>query len=100
MPSLKLVQAPVFHGYSFSVWLEFEKNPGPKALGEALACARIEVRDDDVEPPTNAGAAGQSEITVGMIAVDRNQPRACWLWAVADNLRLTAECAVEVANTL
>ena len=25
MPSLRLIQAPVFHGYSFSAWVEFEK---------------------------------------------------------------------------
>ena len=28
MPSLRLIQAPVFHGYTFSAWVEFEENPG------------------------------------------------------------------------
>ena len=32
MPSLRLIQAPVFHGHSFSVWVEFEENPGAVAL--------------------------------------------------------------------
>src|SRR5437868_10200336 len=36
MPSLRLIQAPVFHGYSMSVWTEFEENPGPNAIVEAL----------------------------------------------------------------
>ena len=27
MPSLRVIQAPVFHGHSFSVWVEFENNP-------------------------------------------------------------------------
>jgi len=28
MPSLRLIQAPVFHGYSISAWVEFGENPG------------------------------------------------------------------------
>ncbi len=50
------------------------------------------------EPPSNVGVAGQGGISVGAIAVDRNQPRACWFWLVADNLRLAAENAVAVAQ--
>lgn len=100
MPSLRLIQAPVFHGYSFSVWVEFEDNPGPQRLAEALASPHIEVRQRDQEPPSNVGATGQNGITVGAIATDRNDPRATWFWIVADNLRLAAENAVEVAREI
>lgn len=100
MPSLRLVQAPVFHGYSFSVWVEFEENPGAVALSESLASAQIEVRGIKDEAPTNVGVAGQRGLVAGMIAVDRNHPRACWFWLVADNLRLAAENAVSVAKQL
>jgi aspartate-semialdehyde dehydrogenase len=96
MPSLRLVQAPVFHGHSFSVWVEFEENPGVAALSSALSSAGLDVRPD--EPPTNVGTAGQSGVSIGGIAVDPNQARACWLWMVADNLRLTAENALAVAK--
>jgi len=100
MPSLRVVHAPVFHGYSFSVWVEFENRPAAAALGGALAAARIEVRGDEEEPPSNVGAAGQSGITVGGIAPDPNDPRACWFWIVADNLRIATENAVEVAREI
>jgi aspartate-semialdehyde dehydrogenase len=96
MPSLRLIQGPVFHGHSFSLWIEFEENAGVKALASSLAGAGIDVRGD--EPPSNAGIAGQSGLSVGAIAVDRNHPRACWMWMVADNLRLAAENAVAVAK--
>lgn len=96
MPSLRLVQAPVFHGYSASVWVEFETNPTAEELRMALACAQIEVRGPDEEPPDNAGAAGQSGLTVGDIRQDRNQPRAFWFWLVSDNIRTQAETAVAV----
>lgn len=98
MPSFRVVQAPVFHGYSFSVWVEFEDRPSDHVLAAALSDTHIEVRGKEEEPPSNVGAAGQSGITVGGIGPDRNDPRACWFWIVADNLRLTAENAVEVAR--
>lgn len=99
MPSIRLVQAPVFHGYSFSLWVEFEKNPDASAMEKALAAAdHIELRSNEHDAPTNAGVAGQSGVTVGAITVDRNDPRARWFWLVADNLRIAADNAVEVAR--
>jgi aspartate-semialdehyde dehydrogenase len=98
MPSLRLVQAPVFHGYSFSAWVEFDGNPGVEALETGLVTGSIEVRGSEFEPPTNVGHAGQSGIAVGAIALDRNNPQACWFWLVADNLRLAAENAVALAR--
>jgi aspartate-semialdehyde dehydrogenase len=96
MPSVRLVQAPVFHGHSFSLWVEFAENPGVAALAEALQEAGIDVRPD--EPPSNANVAGQSGLSAGAISIDSNQPRAAWIWAVADNFRLAAENAVAVAQ--
>ncbi len=98
MPSLRVIQAPVFHGHSFSLWVEFAENPGVAALADALRDAGIDVRPD--EPPSNANVAGQSGLSVGAIAIDSNQPRAAWMWAVADNFRLTAENAVAVAQEI
>ena len=98
MPSLRLSHAPVFHGYTMSLWVEFETRPAREEIASGLATANIEVRSGSEEPPSNVGAAGQSGITVGAIAPDRNDPRACWFWVVADNLRIAAENAVEVAH--
>lgn len=39
MPSLRLIQAPVFHGHSFSVWVAFDEDPGTETLERELACA-------------------------------------------------------------
>jgi aspartate-semialdehyde dehydrogenase len=98
MPSLRLIQAPVFHGYSISAWVEFEESPGMDAIFQALASANIDVRTRDHEPPTNVGVAGQGGITVGSITQDRNQPRAWWFWVVADNLQIAAENTWEVVR--
>ncbi len=98
MPSVRLIQAPVFHGYSMSVWCEFEENPEREALVQALTSEKIDLRAGEEEPPTNVGVAGQSGITAGAMAADRNDPRAHWFWVVADNLRVSAENALEVAR--
>ena len=100
MPSLRLIQAPVFHGYSFSAWVEFVDAPDMEALESSLSIPAIEVRGGDFEPPTNVGQAGQGGIAVGAITPDRNHPEAAWLWFVADNVRLAAENAVAVAREL
>jgi aspartate-semialdehyde dehydrogenase len=96
MPSLRLIHAPVLHGHSFSLWVEFDQPPGVETISAALEQGGIDVRPDD--PPTNAGIAGQSGLSAGAIAVDDNNARACWFWIVADNLRLAAENAVAVAR--
>ncbi len=97
MPSLRLVQSPVFHGYSASVWVSFEEAPSAQEIEETLSEAGIDVRGAGLEPPNNAGIAGQSGISVGAIAADRNNSSAVWMWLVADNLRLTAENAARLA---
>jgi aspartate-semialdehyde dehydrogenase len=98
MPSLRVIQAPVFHGHSFSVWAEFETNPDVAAISRELSKQGVDVRPDD--PPTNAGVAGHSGISVGAIAADPNNSRACWFWLVADNLRLAAENSIAVAREI
>lgn len=96
MPSIRVIQAPVFHGHSISLWVEFEEAVAPGRLADILTAAGVDVRPD--EPPSNANIAGQSGLSVGAIEVDRNNPRAVWIWAVADNLKLAAENAVTVAK--
>ena len=98
MPSLRLSHAPVFHGYSMSVWVQFEVNPGPRELAGALACAQIDVRAEGQEAPSNVGVAGQSGFTVGTIESDRNDSKSAWFWIAADNLRVVAEDAAQVAR--
>ncbi|HXG33843.1 MAG TPA: Asd/ArgC dimerization domain-containing protein [Bryobacteraceae bacterium] len=100
VPSLRVVQAPVFHGYTISAWVELDRRPDPDEIARQLASDVVDVRHGDLEPPTNVGVAGQSGIAVGAIAADRNHPRACWLWAAADNLRLLADNALSVAAAL
>jgi aspartate-semialdehyde dehydrogenase len=100
MPSVRLLQAPVFHGYSISFWVEFEAPVDAATVAEALASAQIEIRTADQEPPTNVGAVGQSGLIAGDIRIDENNPRAVWIWAVADNLRLIADGVADLLSEI
>lgn len=100
MPSLRVIQAPVFHGYSFSAWVEFDSPPELSSILDSLQTEGIDVLGDDMDPPSNVGQAGQGGISIGAISPDRNDALSCWFWFVADNLRLQAENAVAVALEL
>ena len=96
MPSIRLVQAPVFHGYGISFWVEFQNNVSATEVAQALASAQIEVRGEGDETPHNAGVASQSGLIAGDIRHDPNNSKAIWIWLVGDNLRLTADAATEI----
>jgi aspartate-semialdehyde dehydrogenase len=98
MPSLRLIQAPVFNGYSVSLWVEFERPPETGFLEAAFQAAGIDVRGSGTEGPTVVGSAGEPGI-IAEILPDRNCRTAVWVWAVADNIRLSAEAAVTVARS-
>ena len=98
MPSLRLIQSPVFHGYSFSLWLEFEEAPPVDEIEEALGGDLIEVRTCDLEAPNNVSIVGQGGVSVGAIAPDRNNGNAIWMWMAADNFRLAAESAAMIVR--
>jgi aspartate-semialdehyde dehydrogenase len=100
VPSVRLIQAPIFHAYSISFWIEFAADFAIGELGHALASAQIEVRESTQEPPNGIGAAGQSGLIAGDIRLDRNNPRAAWLWVVCDNLRMTADNAVTLLRSI
>jgi aspartate-semialdehyde dehydrogenase len=100
MPSLRLIQAPVFHGYSISAWVEFAREVNATELGEALASTQIEVRGAEEEAPHGVGATSQSGLIAGDIRVDRNDARAAWFWVVGDNLRLTADGVADILGEI
>ncbi len=99
-PSLRLIQAPVFHGHSISVWAEFDAPADPEKLAGALSGGRIDVRGAGDEAGTNVSVAGQEGMIVSRIEADPTEPKAAWFWIVADNHRVSAENAVLLAQLL
>lgn len=97
VPSLRVLHAPVFHGYGASVWIEFEERPAVAFLEKELEAAGVDVRRTGMEPASNSGVAGQGGITVSDLAEGPRHGSGLWLWMMLDNLRTTAETAVLIA---
>jgi aspartate-semialdehyde dehydrogenase len=98
-PALQVLQAPVFHGHAFSIYLETEQPVAVADLSQALSGEHVVVSGSPEDTPTNVSAAGQEDILVSVTA-DANQKNGVWLWVTTDNLRLAALAAVECAETM
>ena len=99
VPALMLVQAPVFHAHTFSIYIELEKNTSLGDFAQAIAGEHVEIARSPDEMPSNVNVAGKDEILVA-IRRDTSHENGFWLWAAVDNLRLTAITAVECATAL
>jgi aspartate-semialdehyde dehydrogenase len=94
-----LVQAPVFHAHTFSIYIELEKNVSLGDFTQALAGEHVEIARSAEDAPSNVNVAGKDEILVA-VRRDGTNPNGFWLWAAVDNLRLAAITAVECAMAL
>ncbi|PYX42337.1 MAG: segregation protein B [Acidobacteria bacterium] len=98
-PAIQLIQAPIFHGHAFSIYMEMEEPIAVGDLGQALAGEHVTVTRQAEDSPSNVNAAGQGDILLSLTR-DENNPTGMWLWAAADNLRIAAVSAVECAETM
>lgn len=98
-PSIMLVQAPIFHGHAFSIYIEFEKLTSVEALTAALSGDHIDLSRGGEESPSNVNAAGQEQIQV-VVHGDTEHDRGLWIWAASDNLRIAALTAAECAESM
>jgi aspartate-semialdehyde dehydrogenase len=97
--SLLLLQAPVFHGYALAVFVEMDRPVDMQTLSRALAGDHITIPGPEDDPPSNVSSAGQGDIQLSL-KLDPAQPNGVWLWAAADNLRISALAAVECAESM
>jgi aspartate-semialdehyde dehydrogenase len=98
LPALTLIQAPVFHSHSFSIFVETDQKIPPAEVESLLDSKTLTVTRSADEPPSPAEAAGMDTIQIGGIKQDFLNPNGLWFWAVSDNLRLAAINAVAAAE--
>lgn len=97
--SLTLLQAPIFHGHALSVFVEMDDAMDVAAMSLALAGDHVSIPPAEDESPSNVSSAGQADIQL-LLKTDPVQPNSIWLWAAADNLRISALTAVECAESM
>jgi aspartate-semialdehyde dehydrogenase len=98
-PSLLVLQAPIFHGHALAIFLEMESSVDLQALSQALTGDHVAIPRPEEDPPSNVSSAGQADIQLSL-KMDAAQPNGVWLWAAADNLRISALTAVECAESM
>ena len=59
-----LLQAPIFHGHAFSLYIELENPAQIEELVAAISGDHVDVLQGGEESPSNVNAAGQEQIQV------------------------------------
>ena len=95
MPSLRVIQAPVMHGYSFSLWVQLGSREG---AAKTLKKGGFDVWPD--EAPHVVGVSSQSGMSVGGLQEDRNGHGGLWIWAVADQFQVTASQCISLLGAV
>lgn len=102
--AMQTINAPVFHGHSFSIFVELERPVDLAAIEEALSGEHVDLVLEETDSPSNLAATGQNDVLVRLRiepgARNANESSRLWLWAATDNLRMHAQNAVECALDL
>ncbi|WP_331729212.1 aspartate-semialdehyde dehydrogenase (plasmid) [Streptomyces sp. NBC_01003] len=98
------VRVPVVTGHSEAVWIEAQGVVDRAELVEVLASlpeVTVHDRESVREFPTPTTINDPNRVHVGRVRVNPNNPRAFWLWLVADNLTIGAALnAIQIAEEL
>jgi len=98
LPALTLIQAPIFHSHSFSIFVEIDQTVAVAEVENPLDSESLTVFQAADEPPSPVQAAGLDTILIGGIKRDFLNPSGMWFWVASDNLRLAAMHAVAAAE--
>ncbi len=95
------VQVPVFHGFSASIFLEFEESVQTAAVANALESPSVlTVLTDEPSLPSSATASEQEAMQGTLRMSGRSAGRGAWLWLAGDNVQLFARNAIACAGEL
>jgi aspartate-semialdehyde dehydrogenase len=100
VPAIQLIHAPVFHSTAFSIYAELREKPEPETFARAAAAVGVRIMGEEDDAPSNVSVAGEGQAVFGRMERDPNVARGWWIWGAADNLRLAATNAVQIAENL
>ena len=100
VPSIQVLHAPVFYGYTFVANADLSANQTKDALIDVCRKAGFTLEQDASAPLGNLTASGDSAIHLALPASDSAAPDTWWFWGATDNIRLPAATAVKLAENL
>ena len=99
-PAVRILQAPVFYSLAISLYVETKVAINPARAAELLAGNGVRVRRASEAEPSQVEVTGMDDILISPIVADEARSQGLWIWAVADNLRLAAQNAAEIAEDM
>jgi aspartate-semialdehyde dehydrogenase len=99
VPSVQILQPPIFHGNAVSLNLQLEGAADIAQISSTLAGEHISLTPSSEDAPSNVNAAGQEHI-LAALTPDAADANSVWLWATSDNLRVAASIGVELAESM
>ena len=99
-PSIQVLHAPVFYGYTFVAIAELNSKQTKDALIDLCRKVGFTFDADSSVPLGNLTASGDSAIHLALPDDDSAQPGTWWFWGAADNIRLPASTAIKLAEKL
>jgi aspartate-semialdehyde dehydrogenase len=98
LPSLRLLQASVFHSYSFLCWIELEQPCPVSELETELNGPPFAISAPGEDLPNVVSASGTDLIQLGTVEPDPVNEAACWIWGTFDNLRISGLGTAHIAE--
>jgi aspartate-semialdehyde dehydrogenase len=98
-PSMQVVHAPVFYGYTFAALAETASVTTRAKLAEVCQDAGFVIWKDADGPLGNL-SAGDSTMHLELPEGNPSQPGAWWSWGAVDNFKLPAANALKLAEKL
>ena len=89
LPSLLLVQAPIFHGYAFAIHLRMEQIVDVEQFSQALSGEHVNIAQPAEDAPSNVSVAGQGNILLS-VKPDPNDRQ--WSLAVGGGGQFANRC--------
>ena len=100
-PAIALLQAPVFHSYTFTVCAGFKAAPAIEDIVARLELAGLKVAGATDEPPNNVNVAGEGRPVLGQPRdIVRHRKRLCLVVGATDTVRVPVTTAVAIAEKL
>ncbi len=99
-PSIQVLHAPVFYGYTFVAVAELNSQLTKETLIEICRKSGFTLYSDAASPLGNLNASGDSAIHLALPDGDSAQPGTWWFWGAADNIRVPAAAAIKLAEKL
>jgi aspartate-semialdehyde dehydrogenase len=100
--AIAAIQAPVFHSHALSLFVQLKDSPSLEQVRASLEVggAGVLVHSDEGLSPSPVTVVGSDAVHVARLAADPSRPGSFFLWIVADNLRVAASNALQIAESL